>query len=162
MTTRKNRIQVKIHEYRNRRKALQLQYPDWRTGNPEYQTRVKTINYSIKLWLRKVARIDKKEAKLKVLHRMVCRFMDIPTLWRQVHNRDPRITDARRLFCTLAVENATPSFLLADFLGHKQLGHPWKIRRKFKQSFKTDPYNRELWNRFKVFITEEAQVKRAA
>jgi hypothetical protein len=148
----KNRYQNMITTYKNRREEARRECE--RVSKP-YKERISRLSKKIKLLCREVKKYEKREQRIT---RVANKTREFSGQW--VKNSFPsmgkEMVQVRRWFFKYCLENKIGrSIDLAGYTGCT-LQTPQKARVALNRAMKSDPSQRELWLRYKAFISDES------
>lgn len=152
MMTQKNRYQAMIATYKGRRENARRACDE---VSKVHRERIKRLSKKIKLLLREVRKIEKREEKLT---QAALKTREFSGHW--VKNSYPSVerglVQARRWFFKYCLENKVGrSIDLAGYTGCT-LQTPQRARISLNKAMKSDASERELWLRYKAFMNNDS------
>lgn len=146
----KNQYQQRLFLYNQRRDEVRKKY----SGTPEYAKRVATINQMIWNCNRALKNIEKYEAKLEAIDKLLKEFIG-RSVWKRGSSYDKTVIDAKNVFYRHCMEHRIPCSYIAKYCGLSKSETPAIQRKVFIRSFATNTHNRELWYRWKEYLQRE-------
>lgn len=142
MRRTKNYYQQLISIYGKRRDEIKERYGG-RSG------RTTVITNRIKWWRQAITRVEARTARVKELYSHVTEFL----------GESPRTSiEGRQLYYKWGLENRIKGVDLASYIGFRGHDTAGRLRKRFTLSFATKPANRELYQRFKLFLRDKEEV----
>lgn len=143
--------QKKIHEYTIRREKCRQKYSYL---HPSYISLDGQIRY---LRQRKRKLISYREV-LKFVYNSIEEFIGFPpSPGNHGSNKEKNI--ARNIFYKYCMEHGIAGSEVSAYIGLKDRDTAARRRRKFTRSFSTNEYNKEIWDRFLLFIRDKEKIK---
>lgn len=164
ITDKRNRYYHKIYVYQQRRSKLRAKFGVKDNKSPknvpqEYRDAVLNINNKIRTWNRQINRIDAVTQKLSAIESAVVNFVGTKIRNINGQNLPHEVTLAKGIYFKYALENGLQGVDAKRFIGgSKHDGQALAYRKRFTNSFKSNPENREKWNQFKEFYNQTCKV----
>lgn len=145
----KNSLQRQLSVYKARREKLKAEHG----RTPLYAKKVKKINSAIGNLTVSIRKVDAIEDRMRVVNERVKEFTGV-SVWKVGKTGKPEVKQAKNLFYRECSEMGIAGGYQAIFCGINRKISPTQQRMAFIRSFKTKPENRDLWRRWKVFLSE--------
>lgn len=158
LAEKRKRYYTMIWVYKGRRNKLRERYGIKQVHFrkeplPEgYIVEVAKYSNKIKVWKRQIRNIDALNERLHNLEKAVIQFTH--TKFKNINGYDAlkkEIRLAKSLYYKFGLENGIRGKELRLHIGGIREVQPAAYRKKFTQSFTTNPENKETWIRFKEF-----------
>lgn len=146
----KNRYQIMLWTYLDRRSKMRLKYPDQK----QYEKASFKVCSKIKTLKNAIARIEKKEKFMEGVRQKIIDYngVDVRSLPPQM--RDVEKINSRYCFYKYCIENGVRGNYIGNWIG---FGSTAAIRGRvlFTRSFKTNKSNLDFWHSFVQFMKRE-------
>lgn len=144
----RNYYQRILYNYNKRREKMKRKIKEKRNNDSK---RLKHISKKIGTWQRQLDRMDDKQREIKKYDEVVRRFIGVSA---KTANNGPEKEMARKLLCKHALENGVRVNAVSIYCGFSNRDDSDRVRREFNRSFPSDSANRQMWERFKIYLEE--------
>lgn len=140
-----------IFIYKQRRLRMRKKYG---FHTPEYNQKVKRINQKIGIWKAQMRVIDTSNIRVMAIGNALSMFLGYNVRGSGERERDKDALVARGIFFKYCLEHGINGKWLRAYTRDERLNTPTDNRIRFTNSFISIPANKELYNKFKVYIEE--------
>lgn len=163
LSKRRKKLYEMIWIYKKRRTELREKFGVTVIHNghkklpDEYKKHSSVLNKKIGIWNREIRKIDMKTKNIMKLKKAVEIFTGQNISNQIGHNVSESVKIAKCIYYKFGLENGLLGTLLSECIG-SQPQQPRKYRKRFTQSFTTNPKNKEIWLQFKAFYERNKKV----
>lgn len=119
----------------------------------KYTIQKENASRKIKLWKRQIKRMDDKVIQITAIGNHVAYFTGV-NVKGCAGSKAKNVTVAKGIFYKYCLENEINGNVLRQYTGDASKNSPGRIRREFTASFASSPENKDLWERWKLYITD--------
>lgn len=136
----------KIYVYKKRIEALK---PNSVSNGLTYIERKRRLQWRITSWESQIKKIDEsKSPAIKNIAEKVGQFIGYSV------KGSKKMAIGRKLFYRWGLENGIQGSLLSQYTGSTRNRTAAEVRIRFIRSLSTNPKDKDLWERFKIFMNE--------
>jgi len=107
----------------------------------------------IRSWEKQIRRMDKRHNQLIAIANHLALFSGV-NVKNSIGYTSSKYRQIRGLFSKYCLENGISATLVAEYIGASRGDIVSASRKAFTRSFEKKPMNRELFNRFKLYIED--------
>jgi hypothetical protein len=137
---------VRLHEYNSRRDIVRQRIAKDRIILNRLTKKIKGYKQGLRVVKKNLERVKQVDIKISG-------FTGVMAKGSSYNPKSKQRDLSRDILCKYGIENGINGTIIARYLGYSS-GRPALKRRLFTRSFATSDNNREMWQRFKLFLTE--------
>lgn len=148
--TERDKLYHHILNYKKRIEEKKKKYGRWYPG-------ARRMNSKITTWKQHIKRIERRDLEMRKLDNYLKEFLGFSvkdTCEKNSLKQPHELRLARKIFYKYGLENGLRGNWLARYVGAKDKATPSRGRLEFTRSFKTNRGNKEMWERFKSYLSE--------